>query len=763
MTRQEFFTGEVKRGTMKQAARVRPTMAATGLLLVISLGCRDPIRQAVTFDPPATEITLTARDDLSRYEWPVTKDWYVVAKPAQMAFMTSFDQPFKLPDPLSQEVVEWSDLELEEDVSKLLSRGLHLGAPTLDVLLEIKHEDFRGAQAFDLTADGSRLVVIDHQGLALYDASNGKLLGRRPLPPEGSGGGQDFDAVRFCGDRKDFLLASPSKIVRINGSNGTVVAESKGCGEPIAQWIITPDGSSMIMRTQSGKLFGGDTELNYFAAYHFQGDPRFDHVALSFDGSRIGVCVDNIPQTYYQIDYQIVDHRTHDEHRLEGDDVHIVFAANVDAWCDGQQALFREFPKEGQPVYETLPMYWRPVQASACYDETNVHWFLMAGYRLIDDREQVVLFGFNNGNRYETIPQPLRAMPDRMVHDQKAGVVALIDRDGLMLCQRDWWPSHDWYQQAVTVHRLILDGDFSQLEKVMEIIDRQKRLVFGRSPAELNSLIINNIKYHWNRVEHEDPDGDLLTKLEQWRESGSVVAATANARRHYEVAWNARGSGLGYTVTQQAWETYGKHLQLARESLKVALDAEKPPMLAFYLAIMIDLEQGGDLDRVDPLARRAMELYPDALTVISGLAFKFLPQWFGSQGDAISFLLSCSKLIEGDRGALLYAQSLGHIVHRVHASDPNGWRSYDVRRLNRGIEEWFRIGLYPDEDLWRLHWHFHSRASDFDSAKRLLKHWVAHRAAPSFAMTNKPTSRYSAILSQVKQWRAEAAARAEPH
>tara|TARA_R110002049_G_scaffold4601_5_gene32406 strand:+ start:578152 stop:580398 length:2247 start_codon:yes stop_codon:yes gene_type:complete len=733
--------------------RKLPLACALGIGILFVVGCGDPIRSSIPFEPSSTDITLTASDDVSKYEWPMTREGFVVAKPPQMAFVSSFDEPVAIADRVTAEVVPWSKEGIDPDVDAFLTRGFVPSEPKFDVKLRLKPSQLLGKQAFDLSADGTRLVVIDREGLALYNAEDGSLLGHRSLPAESSDAETKIEAVRFCGETNDFLIASESKIYRISGKDGSIVSQSKGCGESIQQWIVTPDGTSMIIRTKTGRLFGGDTMLDYFAAYFFRNDQRFDAVSLSFDGSRFSVCADSQPQTYFQTDYQITDHRTHEGFTLDAD-VDISCGLDCDLWADGDGAVFSYLDNEKQWQHGGYPMFWRPVLASACSDRQDYNWFLMVGHRLIDGKEQIVLFEFGPRNRIGSEAMPLTHVPQRIEHDASGATVALFDQTGLQLVKRETWRSDHLYRLPDMVYGLINQGKFDQIEKMLEIIGTQKRLGYGRTPEELRVKVINEIAARWRYLVINEPDGDYLKAVQQWHESGSPIAIVSNGVRHYRQGWDARGSGTARTVTQSGWKEYGKHLEEAEQEFELAVKHEHPPLIALSRLINVRLEHNGDLDDVDALARRAFELYPGEKLLINGLAFKLLPQWFGERGDCLSFILSCSKMIEGASGDLLYARLLAAISGYIHSLDTIGWKSYDSKRAQRGVEEWIRIGMYPDESWWILHSQFYNRTKNIQAADRVLKHLIETTPAPPWRLTDgESSSEFAAIRNRIQQWR----------
>jgi len=785
--------------------RKRSCVVSAGLGIAVigwCIGCEEPLRRGVPFDPPPSEIKLDSKQDRSHYDWPLLRDVYRVARPAPLAFINAIDQPTPIPDPLAAELVAWSDEGLGDEMQAFLRRAfrsfhtrkpanveplsqwfgtsdrLHQGnnwdkGSTLafasefgesqnresraEMLLEIAPNEFQGKQAFDLSRDGSRLVVLQRQGWSLFDALNGSLLKHHSYPQDGSVASDAFDAVRFCGtSSEDLLLASPEMIYRIRQIDGAVTASTRGCGEAIAQWIIKPDGSSMILRTQSGRLFGGDTNFQHWAAYQLPGDPRLDAVALSVDGLRIGAWVDSIPQSYVQRDNQIVDHQIHEGCSLHAGGGDIAMVGELAVWSDGDNMFLRSGLADDSHRLNKLPMFWRPVRMEACYYEPGSYWLLIAGYRLIDDQEQPILFEFDPTDRRNSLPMPLRAMPDRLVPSACGSCVALADHEGLVLIRRDVWLSQDPRQLKDEIGQFVRRGELDQLETALQMIAKQTRLAHGRYPEELRTLMMQAIADHWMNILEQEPASDLAKQLQQWRELGGVIATTVSSQRSYRQAWNAREKGIDTAFNQDDWKEYIHHLQAARQDISLALQHPQPPALALSLAINIELELKEDLGQVEPWARQAFELYPSSLIPAQDLTLKLTPQWFGVPGEALSFALSYSRLLQGSAGDLHYARLVSNVSRHLSPSDSFGWQPYHPRRAKRGLDEWFRIGLYPDENLWRLLWRFRYRDDNGEYTARILRYLIENTAAPPERTSSYRPSRYYLITKQIEQWRAEA-------
>lgn len=743
---------------MRMTSSSRSARPARLITLLMSLltaglltGCGDPIYDTVDMSSPAAELTLTSNVDPSRYEWPLTRDGYHIAKPPQMAYITSFEEKLKVPDPVTAELVPWSNDGLDPEMVTFLNEAYQPTSIEMDVVLQLETSRLAGPQAFDVSADGTRLVVIEGDQLALYRTEDGSLVGHLRLPGQVTAGGAAAEAVRFCGKTKDFLVASPAAIIRISSKDASVVGQSKGCGEPIAQWHVTPDDRLMLVRTASGRLFGGDTQLVSFSPYDTERGLQFDVASLSPDGNRIGVVVNGVPRTYLQEDLVIVDQIDYPVVTLDPS-VSIAGGVSSDAWVDGDGIFYTTPNNEGGRDTGVYHMFWKPLQISTVIDDDqgNNH-YLMVASRFFQGKEQLVLFEYGPIGRNHSLPNRLDEVPIRYAHSAKADQVAIFDSRGLRLCQREAYRTKGPVIWDYHIYNWVDAGKFDEIEKLLEIIQSQTRLGFGKTPESLRTYVINEVAARWMYLTENDPDSKIIDGLEAWRDRGRQLGFVVDGLRHYRVAWNARGGGTINTVTQSGWQTYREHLELARQQLDKAIEMGNPPAAAFEKRISVALEQGAGLQEVDHWCRQTTQLYPTEIDPHDAIAFKLLPQWFGEQGDALSYVLSVSKMFESPEGEYKYVWLVNGLVAQLAFHDTVAWRSYDARRIRKGLEECFRRDIDTGTNLCMLWMQFHQRTRDQESADLVLRHLMETRAAPPWYMTHGNYSSLGSVLHEQAQ------------
>lgn len=720
--------------SLVKSGAVRLWTVLPSLALICLAGCDDPIYDSVQLEVTKPARVLPSKSDLSDYDWPLNRTTYSVSRPSPMSYVTSFSQPLSRPDPVGAELVPWSEDGLDDRAKQFLRYAYQPHSERPDVVFSLNQDQCVGPQAFDVNSDGTRLVVIESEGLALYDTEDGSLIGRFPFPGEMKASNSAVSAVRFCGNSSDLLVASPEQIFRIDGKDKSV-ASAKGPGEPIAQWMVT-DSDAMIMLGESGRLYGGDTGLEFLTAYD-TGKDVFDSVSLSPDGTRIGVCFNGDARVYLQDNFQITDQVDYDQERTSSK-VGVALGLTSEVWADGEGVFCTLRANNGPRTSMNYPMIWRPLTLSNCTLDSGGSFYLTIGHRFAGGREQLVLFDYGAVGRRNSMPIILEELPKRIAHDQMAMRVAMMDSNGLHVIHREFFRSRDPYL-ASWIRDWVNEDKIDVIEKVLAVIQTQTRMGFGQSSESLRSLVIDAIADLW-RVSEAQSDSKEFARLEQWRKSESQLALIASAVRHYKRAWKERGGGTAGTVSRDGWQVYNERLKMAKSELVKGIEMGDPPLAAFDHHVQIGLEQGEDFVEFDAICRQASQAYPGEVEPHGAIAFMLLPRWHGRRGDTLSFVRSASRMHEGREGDLLYVRLICRLARKISIDDKIAWKSYDLNRARRGFDEYVRRGVAEDDLLWTLWADLHLRATNRKLEDDVMTHLMEHAAAFPSSFTDVANS-----------------------
>lgn len=190
---------------------------------------------------------------------------------------------------------------------------------------------------------------------------------------------------------------------------------------------------------------------------------------------------------------------------------------------------------------------------------------------------------------------------------------------------------------------------------------------------------------------------------------------------HRRLAWDARGGGVASTVTDEGWEGFRKHLDLAREYLEAAHDmAPDRPEAA---AKMIGVSMGrGEADEPQEWFKRAVAAQFDWYPAYRDLLWALRPRWGGSREEMLRFGIACAATERYDTVA---PEMLYHAVLSI-ADDTDYdsiWRLDEVYDMLSAAAEAIlaeRPGAYA-ANTWRrrlltIAW----RAGDYAEAAKWL-------------------------------------------
>ena len=701
--------------------------------LLFCAGCGDPIYDSVSFDPSPATYALELGPDESRYEWPIQGKKYVITKPPPMAYLTSFDEKVSFDNEFDAELVPWDDLALGEQAEAYLDEVFSpLPSPTMgDPLLMVEPGAIVGPVSFDLSSDGERLVLLEGTALVLYKVESGKRVGSMPLPGDWSGGAPE--AVRFCGRSNDFLVASPEQICRISGKDGSVVRRIDGCRAPLKKWVINHRDDSMLVLTEEGKLYAGDTRLKIFSPSDV-GGTTFDDVSLSENGERILAVSGLTPMFFYQQNHRVVRQDDIGEIECEGRTTAIA-GLNTDAWVDSFDMLAllgnANDDSDNRLKLKAIQMYWRPHLGVCCSDDEKTNWFLLAGERVVENRRQWILFDFGARSRNHSVAVELNELPERLMADRAGTVVALLDSSGLHVHRRESFRSSERILTDDHAVAMLNQASLEQVEKLYEAIGRQKRWSAGKCPSEIQSELLQTVANRWNALERDsetldDPQRATLRRIRQWHEAGGIIAKTVSAYRHTRLAWRSRGSG--YNVSAKGWEGFQAEKKLAIEELESIIEERDVPALALGELITLRLHDGAGFAATDPLVRRAVELYPGNLDIAYAVGFMLLPQWRGTAGDIASFALAHSKLYGGKFADIAYGRLIGSLSRYIANEAAADWRSVRIHRAAQGVE-------YRRQMRWPVRfndWYLKEtvqRVGGKKESEQILRYFMAELAA----------------------------------
>lgn len=168
----------------------------------------------------------------------------------------------------------------------------------------------------------------------------------------------------------------------------------------------------------------------------------------------------------------------------------------------------------------------------------------------------------------------------------------------------------------------------------------------------------------------------------------------AKGNYYVDAAWNARGYGLGNSVTPQGWQSFSNNLLQAQAAYEHAWKLDPKQAKIADQMITVTMGQGGGRDRMEAWFNRAMEAdtnnYDACLRKLRYLA----PQWYGSADELLAFGRECvqSKRWGGNVPLTLVEAHIGINSITDPSKQAEYWKQLQVwEDLQSAYERFFEL------------------------------------------------------------------------
>jgi WD40 repeat protein len=155
-----------------------------------------------------------------------------------------------------------------------------------------------------------------------------------------------------------------------------------------------------------------------------------------------------------------------------------------------------------------------------------------------------------------------------------------------------------------------------------------------------------------------------IKKLEQWRAEfpDSPTPVAVLGRTYICYAWDARGSGFAFTVSDVGWELYHQRIEEAKRLLEEAVKLGPADGEAHARLIEVAKAQSWSRDETEAVIDAGRALDPTYFPLYQEMAVNLLPRWGGAPGDVEKFAASLVEKIPGDDGLIAFAL----VARRAH-------------------------------------------------------------------------------------------------
>jgi hypothetical protein len=330
-----------------------------------------------------------------------------------------------------------------------------------------------------------------------------------------------------------------------------------------------------------------------------------------------------------------------------------------------------------------------------------------------------------------------------------------------------------------TAYRMLKAGRTEQLECVADSV-RTSKATFAGGMWKIHALY-NSLSRPPLHPTHEDWLAHV-EMVERWgsERPQSITARIALAESYINWAADARGTGLGDTVSESGWKLLAERIAKAKQILDNAstLSTKDPEWyVAMQDVALLDWEPAARHALLD----QAVKFEPNYYYYYRKYANSILPQWGGEQGEVAEFLQKSADQIGGEAGDGLYFRVANSVLCGC-AADQNlklswlrilkGFNAVE-RQSGPSMENlnllahmavsfndpmvantaFNRIGAQWSKDVWQTSSYF---ASSKEWAKQADATVARNRIAEEAAETNLHTpegQRYAAAFAEkIRTW-----------
>jgi hypothetical protein len=151
----------------------------------------------------------------------------------------------------------------------------------------------------------------------------------------------------------------------------------------------------------------------------------------------------------------------------------------------------------------------------------------------------------------------------------------------------------------------------------------------------------------------------LVKPRKEWldKQPRRVGAAYVLGMESVFAAWDARGNGMAFEVTQEGFAEFGRQLMNAHEVLDPYFSGDKPPPVELYVHWFA---VGKGASWPPSLMRTRINEYVERIDkwdpACDSVASMLMPRWHGELGDAHRFAVSVRDKVGGNAGKAAYAR-----------------------------------------------------------------------------------------------------------
>jgi parallel beta-helix repeat protein len=189
----------------------------------------------------------------------------------------------------------------------------------------------------------------------------------------------------------------------------------------------------------------------------------------------------------------------------------------------------------------------------------------------------------------------------------------------------------------------------------------------------------------------------IKSRLDKWIEEypNSVTPRIALAIAYKAVAWEARGGGYAYEVSEKGWKEFKENLEKAEKLLIEAedLNVPDPELYETWLDVGIGLSKTDE--EMNALFEKGIAIERNYWPLYTTRGFALAPIWYGHQGELAAFARHAVELTRQDEGQILYAKIAQMMIGKENYEPPQYKQlGFSYQMLKQSYEDLLK--RYPD-------------------------------------------------------------------
>ncbi len=208
---------------------------------------------------------------------------------------------------------------------------------------------------------------------------------------------------------------------------------------------------------------------------------------------------------------------------------------------------------------------------------------------------------------------------------------------------------------VAAVSDLLVKEDFDELERLGDRLRKERtRSKNGNWQLE---YYYDNLCRWWTGFKPSREQW-LHAKLDKWREAkpDSVKPLVAKSEAYMWFAWEARGEGYSYTVTEEGWREFDARMDKAVELLDEAVATDPCNPEIYTMLVSIGKARSMDRAEMEAIFEKGLKAERFYIPLYYQMALASMPRWGGSVGDLEKFMERAVELTRESEGESMYAR-----------------------------------------------------------------------------------------------------------